>query len=191
VRVLAAILVIAGAISLRRFKSRESTLMLTAGTAVAGSILLLAAHRFIKAPFPQRGGIYLIPVLSLLLLALLRRWPKVAMTVSTAGALIYAVNFPGLVYPGGEAVAGGREIAKALRAEANQRPVCVATSIDLEPVVNYYRTGYRQGNWTRIERKPPEPGCDYYVLSPADAGLVQRFGLHILHQSGGMLLAVR
>jgi hypothetical protein len=69
--------------------------------------------------------------------------------------------------------------------------VRVATSPELEPVINYYRARYRQGNWERIERKTPAGGYQYYVLTTADAGLVEAFHLRVIRRFPGMVLAAR
>jgi hypothetical protein len=57
--------------------------------------------------------------------------------------------------------------------------------------MNYYRARYRQGNWERIERRPPPVGFQYYVLTTADAGLVEKYHLRVLRRFPGLLLAVR
>jgi len=69
--------------------------------------------------------------------------------------------------------------------------VGIAASPALEPVINYYRARYRQGNWERVQHKAPERGYQYFALTAADAGLVERFQLRVLRRFPGMVLAVR
>ena len=175
-------------VALRQPK-RDPLLTLTAGSALFGVVFLLAAHRLIKAPYPERSIVYFIPILTLIGLSILRRLPRAAMLLPVGCLLIYAVRFPWGPYREGRQYVGSREIAKALRADARQRPVRVAATSELEPVMNYYRTRYRQGNWARVEPKPADAGYDYYVL-PAD-GSAERMGLRILSRKPGIVLAAK
>jgi hypothetical protein len=188
-RIAAALLLVAGAAMVIRRRRSGPILYLTTGTALFGFLLLLLAHAQIKTPFPERGAVYFIPILTLIGLSLVRRSPKLLWVPAAACILIYAAGLPAGAYLDGREFAGGRELAKALRADAGQRAVGVATSPALEPVINYYRARYRQGNWERIERKPPAAGYQYYVLTTADAGLVQAFHLRVIRRFPGMLLA--
>ena len=184
------LLLVASAVMFRRGKS-DPLLSLTTSTALIGFVLLLAAHAKIKTPFPQRGAVYFIPILTLIGLAILRRHPRLLAVPAATCILIYAAGLPAGAYLDGREFAGSRELAKALRADAGQRPVGVAASPALEPVMNYYRARYRQGNWERIQRKPPAAGYQYYVLTAADAGLVEAYHLRVLRRFPGMVLAVR
>jgi hypothetical protein len=186
----AALLAIGVVVAVLRGKS-DPILGLTTGTALFGFLLLLAAHARIKTPFPQRGAVYFIPILTLLGLALMRRRPKVFAASAAVCILIYAANIPARAFLDGREFAGSRELAKALRADARQQAVRIAASPRLEPVLNYYRARYRQGNWERIEPKAPQAGYQYYVLTAADAGLVETFHLRVLRRWPGMVLAAR
>ena len=177
-------------IVLRRGKS-DPILWLTTGTAVIGFLILLVAHAWIKSPFPQQGAIYFVPILSLVGLALFCQIPRLMLPLAAACVLIYAAGFPAGPYLEAGRFQGSRELAKAIRADAGQRPARVAASLELEPVMNYYRTRYRQGNWERIERKAPEPGYEYYALTAADAPLVEILHLHVMRRWPGMILAAR
>ncbi|HXA51737.1 MAG TPA: glycosyltransferase family 39 protein [Candidatus Acidoferrum sp.] len=191
IRVAIGLLVAAGAIVAFRRPKSEPILVLTSGTALIGLLLLLVAHAKLKAPFPQRGAIYFVPILTLIGLSLFRGIPRILGPLAAACVLIYAVNFPTGPYLDGHEFAGSREIAKAIRSDAGQRPVRIAASPELEPIINYYRTRYRQGNWERIEHKAPEPGYEYYVLTTADAGLVAQYHLQPIRRFPGLLLAAR
>jgi hypothetical protein len=62
-------------------------------------------------------------------------------------------------------------------------------SLAAEPVINYYRTRYRQANWQRIERQPLTGIYDYYVLTSDDAALIEQRHLHVLYRDAGVTLA--
>ncbi len=191
VRVGTGVLVAAGLIVATRRSRAEPMLALTGGTAVIGLVLLILAHARLKAPFPERGSVYFVPVLTLLGLALFRHALKAMLCLSAISIGIYVAGLPINTYLDGQEFAGSRAIAKALRADAGQRAVRIAASPELEPIINYYRARYRQGNWTPVEPKPPTDGYDYYVLTTADAAFVERLHLRVLRRSPGLLLASR
>ncbi len=191
VRVGTGVLVAAGLVVAARRSRAEPMLALTGGTALLGFVLLVLAHARLKAPFPERGAVYFVPVLTLLGLALFRRAPKAMLCLSAVCIGIYVAGLPVGAYLDGREFAGSRAIAKTLRADAGQRAARVAASPELEPIINYYRARYRQGNWTPVEPKPPTAGYDYYVLTTADSALVERLHLRVLRRSPGLLLASR
>ena len=64
-------------------------------------------------------------------------------------------------------------------------------SWQLSESLSYYL--YRnQWTWMAIERRPPEPGFDYYMLIPQDASAVQAMGLKVVYRGpvSGSVLAV-
>jgi hypothetical protein len=157
-------------------------------------VLLLAAHRWLHTPFPQQGAVYLIPIISLVVTALTfkqkNKTVQVAFLVLCSFIVVrYLSIFPLGTYAAGRQFAGGRTLAKTLRADAGTAPVRVGASLAAEPVMNYYRTRYRQGNWQRIERQPLTGTYDYYVLTPDDAALVDQRHLHVLYHDAGLTLA--
>jgi len=101
----------------------------------------------------------------------------------------YAAEFPFGMYRAGATVSGGRELAKTLRQRARQDIVRIGASLDAEPIVNYYRRRYRQANWQPVERGPLTGAYDYYVLTPADAALIEERHLHVLYRDQGLTLA--
>jgi hypothetical protein len=155
-------------------------------------LLVLPLNRALVSDFKDAtlgwpNAVYLVPVLTLITLGLLRRFTRLVIATSIVCCLIYAAKFPLGAYREAAALAGSREIAKALRADAKQRPVRIATTAELEPIMNYYRSRYRQGNWARIERKVPGPGYDYYVLT--DRSMADGLRLRVINRAKGLLLA--
>ena len=55
--------------------------------------------------------------------------------------------------------------------------------------MNYYRLRYRLANWQPIERQPLSGAYDYYVLTPADAALIEQRHLHVIYRDNGLTLA--
>jgi hypothetical protein len=189
VRVGAALLVAAAAVFALLRRQDEPLLVLSASTALIGGVLLLLAHRWIKAPFPQDGAIYFIPVLTLSGLSLLRRFPRIVLALAVPFLLIYAAELPVGPYREARASAGSRAIAKALRSEAGTSLVRVAVSPELETVLDYYRARYRQANWQTLDAKPGTSGYDFYVLAGGDAPVVERLHLRVVDRVPGILLA--
>jgi uncharacterized membrane protein YgdD (TMEM256/DUF423 family) len=75
-RVTMALVAIAGAVAATRaWRDRASVLIvLSGGTLGLSLVILLAAHRWLHAPFPQGGAIYLIPLSTLTVASLIFKW---------------------------------------------------------------------------------------------------------------------
>jgi hypothetical protein len=101
----------------------------------------------------------------------------------------YVVEFPFGVYAAGSQFAGARTLAKTLRANAKGSAPRMGVSLAAEPIMSYYRTRYRQGNWQPIDRQPLTGAYDFYVLTPADAALIEQRHLHVLYRDAGLTLA--
>ena len=175
-------------------RSRRSLEGIVGGTLAITLVVLLAAHRWLHAPFPEGGAVYLIALCTLLVSAIVFKWNRkaanIAFQVGAIGlAVVYVSNTGWTSYRGAEEFEGGRNLAKTLRAEVGRRSVRIAVSPSAEPIINYYRTRLRQGNWQRIERKPVERSADYFVLAGPDRSLVGPWGLHVLYKDAGLVLA--
>jgi hypothetical protein len=195
-RVTLALLAVACVILAARYWRRPDRAMVTlSGATLALTLLLLmAAHRWLHTPFPRQAAIYLIPLSALTVAAaIFKRKNKAAqiafLTLSALILIRYIAVFPFGAYIEGRQFAGGRTLAKALRENAGTATVRVGASLAAEPVINYYRTRYRQGNWQRIERQPLTGIYDYYVLTADDAALVEQRHLHVLYRDTGLILA--
>ncbi len=145
-------------------------------------------------PFPQEGAIYLIPLMVLTvaagILKLHSRSAQIAfLSISGAILVCHLAAFPWGMYAAGRPFAGGRSLAKALRMDAGTAAVRIGASPAAQPILAYYRARYRQGNWQPAERVPLNGAYDYYVLTPADAGLIEQRHLHVLYRDSGLTLA--
>jgi hypothetical protein len=181
--------------SARSWRRQDGALVSLTGSTLALTLLiLLAAHRWLHTPFPQEGAIFLIPICVLSVTAIIfktnNRTAQIAF-LSFSALLVarYLSEFPFAMYAAGGQFSGGRTLAKTLRAKAGQRPVRIGASPAAEPIVNYYRARYRQGNWQPVDRQPLTGTYDYYVLTPSDAALIEQRHLHVLYRDAGLTLA--
>jgi len=195
-RVSLALLAVAAVAAAARYWRRPDRALVTlSGATLALTLLLLiAAHRWLHTPFPQQGAIYLIPLSMLTVTAgIFKRKNKAAqiafLLLSALVTVRYVAVFPFGAYAAGRQFNGGRTLAKILRENAGTAAVRVGASLTAEPIINYYRTRYRQGNWQRIERQQLIGTYDYYVLTPDDAALIEQRHLHVLYRDAGLTLA--
>uniref|UniRef100_Q020A0 Glycosyltransferase RgtA/B/C/D-like domain-containing protein n=1 Tax=Solibacter usitatus (strain Ellin6076) TaxID=234267 RepID=Q020A0_SOLUE len=169
-------------------------IVLTSATLSLTLVILLAANRWVHSRFPEGGAVYLVPLCTLVFTSILLKWKhkaaQVVLYAASFGLMALYLNALGFgTYAAGKQFAGGRVIAKKLRAEIGMRPARIGVSEAAEPVFNYYRTRLRQGNWERIERRPPTGRYDYYVLAGTDRTLVEERHLHVLYKDVGLTLA--
>jgi hypothetical protein len=195
-RVVLAVLALGGFVAAIRHWRRQDAALLafTSATLVLTLVFLLAAHICLHIPFPQGGAIYLIPLIVLPVTAAILKGKNKTVQIaflSFSAVLLarYLSEFPIGTYTAGKQFSGGRILAKTLREKLGSGSARIGVSPDAEPIMNYYRTRYRQGNWQLSERQPLTGSYDYYVLTPADAPLIERRHLHVLYQDAGLTLA--
>jgi uncharacterized membrane protein len=195
-RVTVALIALVGAFAWLRYRRRpEGALVAVTGAALALTLVfLMAAHRWLGSPFPQEGAIYLIPLTTLLVAALiLKQQNKSAqiafLALSSLLLVRYISEFPFGMYAAGRQFSGARTLAKTLRAKAGESSPRIGVSLAAEPIMNYYRRRYRLAKWPPIERQPLTGAYDFYVLTPADAGLVAERHLHVIYRDTGLTLA--
>jgi hypothetical protein len=180
----AAVAIWAAIFALRR---RDPLTYLAGGSLVVTLLLLWIAHRFGHAAFPEAGAIYLVPVVTLFLAAIPAR-QTAFLILGTLCVAHYAESIQ-LPYRAAGRLENGREVAKTLRNAAMKRAVTIATSVETEPIIEYYKRRYKQGNWQVIERFKPEGGYHFYVLTPDDASIVDARRLTVLYRDDGLILA--
>jgi len=195
-RVAVALVAIVGAAaSLRYWRRRDGALVALTGASLALTlVLLMAAHRWLHTPFPQEGAIYLIPFTTLIVATvILKQHNKTAeiafLAVSAVLLARYVTEFPFGVYAAGSQFSGARTLTKTLRANSEGGSPRIGVSLAAEPIMSYYRTRYRQLHWQPIGRLPLTAAYDFYVLTPADAALIQERHLHVLYRDAGLTLA--
>jgi hypothetical protein len=195
-RVALALAALAGVFaSVRYWRRRDGALAALTGATLALTLLLLiAAHRYLHAPFPQGGAIYLIPLTVLPVTAEIFKRHNNATQIAflcLSAVLLgrYISEFPFGMYAAGSQFAGARTLAKTLREKAGRTSVRIGASLAAEPIVNYYRARYRQPNWQPTARQPLTGAYDFYVLTPADAALIEQRHLHVIYRDTGLTLA--
>src|SRR5262249_17140777 len=195
-RIVAAIIRVAmgvlAAIAVIVLLARKIELRLIAGALVGSLLLVKLANWKAGSAFPEGGAIYLIPIVTLLVALLVREWGRekieIAFVVIAAMGCAHYADHLSLPYRGEGELAGGRDVAQAVREDVKNRGVRVGVSAAAEPILRYYKWRYRQANWEPIEKVGGER-FDYYVLTTADAGLIQQRGLKVLYRDAGLLLA--
>jgi uncharacterized membrane protein len=195
-RAAVALVALAGAAaSLHYWRRRDGALVtLTGGSLALTLVFLMAAHRWLHTPFPQESAIYLIPLTTLIVATvILKQHNKAAqiafLAVSVVPLARYVVEFHFGMYAAGSQFSGARTVAKTLRANAKGGSPSIGVSLAAEPIMSYYRTRYRQGNWHPIDRQPLTGVYDFYVLTPVDAPLIEQRHLHVLYRDAGLTLA--
>jgi hypothetical protein len=195
-RVVLGLAAVAGAVvSVRCWRRRDVALAVFTGACLAITLLvLMAAHRWLATPFPEGGAIYLIPITTLSVTAGILKYNNRAVQIAflcVSGVLLtrYITELPFGMYVAGKQFAGGRALAKSLRAKVGGRSVRIGCSVEAEPVVRYYRRRYRQANWQTIETRRPNGTYDYYVLTAADTKLVEQRHLSVVYRDAGLTLA--
>jgi hypothetical protein len=195
-RVAVALVALTGAAAaLNYWRRRDGALVTLTGASFALTLVfLMAAHRWLQTPFPQEGAIYLIPLTALIVATvILKQHNKAAqiafLAVSAVLLARYVVEFPFGIYAAGSQFSGARTLAKTLRANTKGASPKIGVSLAAEPIMSYYRRRYRQGNWQPIERQPLTGAYDFYVLTPADAALIEQRHLHVLYRDAGLTLA--
>ena len=195
-RVTMALVALAGAAaSVRYWRRRDGALVaFTGASLVLTLVLLMVAHRCLHTPFPQEGAIYIIPLTVLIVTAVIlkqhNRTAEIAfLAVSTVLLARYLVEFPFGMYAAGSQFSGARTLAKTIRANSRGASPRIGVSLAAEPIMSYYRTRYRQLNWQPIGRLPLTGDYDFYVLTPADAALIQERHLHVMYRDAGLTLA--
>jgi uncharacterized membrane protein len=195
-RVALALLALAGSTAAVRHWRRQDGMIvgITGATLALTLVFLIIGHSFLLTPFPQEGAIYLIPLTVLPVTAGILKGKNKAAQIAflgLSGLLLvrYVTEFPVGPYSAGSQFGGGRMLAKTLREKVGPAAARIGASPDAEPIMNYYRTRYRQGNWRLTERQLNIASYDYYVLTPGDAALIDQRHLRVLYRNAGLSLA--
>ncbi len=162
---------------------------------------VVVAHALLRLPYPEgRTALYwivmttLTAVLTVDGLASHRTlwtlaWCLIATVLIKDAALLQTRTIADVPYD-----APGREIVAAIVADhaGSARRVTVGGSWQTEPSMNFYRVTRGLDWMAPVERNPPTPGYDYYVLISDDAQAARTLGLRLLFVDPkvGTILAV-
>ncbi len=190
-RSLALALLPAAAVAFFRWKQPPPELrrlvLLTAGTALFVLLGLFAAHHLASVRYPLgRTGIYCVPLLTLLALALVKRWH-----VLTAPALLLALAFVipyGLRWNAHQYAEWGQDsalvrIATRIRsAQTSTKPVRISASHPLEQGLNFYSRKFRWRDWSEVKSLEERSPSEFRVLAPPDDALAAVNGWSMVYR---------
>jgi len=126
-------------------------------------------------------------------------WTDRILIPATVAALVFLVLPLSHAHAASEAppdpAASPASAIRALRSSAGDHRVRIGASPAIEPILNFYRAQHRLTTWDRAERwdragqNPAAGDFDYYLLTRADAGLVDRRHLLVLYRDADFVLA--
>jgi hypothetical protein len=174
------------------FRRRPSELVcVTGGSLAVVLVLLLAAHRWAHAAFPEAGALYLVPVVTLFGAGLAAKAGRgrlqIALVVASALCAAHYVAHFRAPYRAAADFAGARDLARALEADAQDRGIRIAAPGDAGAILRYYKVRLRQGNWHTIEAPKPNATYDYYVMPAKEGGALD--GRRVVYRDAGLILA--
>jgi hypothetical protein len=168
------------------YRRRDVLMMLAGGTIVISALQVTALHFLLDRPYPaDRTGIYLLPLIGLLLAGLAHR-EKFASIASYALGLAIAAQFVTefntrkfLLW---EYDADTRSIAQAIsdHRDRNASLVRAGASWQLSDALYFYASKYGW-SWLEITNKPA-PGLDFYALVVEDRGLEPGLGVTKIYE---------
>lgn len=82
-----------------------------------------------------------------------------------------------------------RSLVSLLRSREPSRPLRVAVSPSLKPVVAFYRARDRFSNWPVLAALPDSGSFDYYLLEDTDQNLISDLHLTVVSREPGLTLA--
>ncbi len=188
---------VAGALAVG-WRRRDRLLLLASAPLVFASLVLLPMHYLLGRPYPaDRTGMYFAPMACLALVGLARVNRMGARGVYALSAILlvqFVLEFNTRKFLVWEYDADTREMGRYIDVHRNHAAgtVRLGGSWQLTRSMSYYMVR-NDWTWLAIERRPPEPGYDYYMFIPQDAGLVVPLGLSVVYRGpvSGSILAVR
>lgn len=175
---------------------RDWLLIIASGTAVVSAIGLILIHLALGRPYPaDRTGLYFLPLATLALMGLTAAREKIVSVAAFAIAALmigqYLTEFNAKKFWVWDYDADTRSMGEYLEAHHAGRTVSVGGSWQLSESLGFYLF-QNHWDWLEINRRPPQPGDDYYALIPQDASTVQTLGLKEVFRGpvSGSVLAV-
>ncbi len=178
------------------FLRRNWLLMIASGTATISAIGLVFIHLALGRPYPaDRTGLYFLPLATLALMGLTAAREKIVSIAAFAIAAVmigqYLTEFNVKKFWVWDYDADTRSMGEYLAAHRNGQKVRVGGSWQLSESLGFYLF-QNHWDWLEINRRPPQPGDDYYALIPQDASAMQTLGLKEVFRGpvSGSVLAV-
>jgi hypothetical protein len=175
---------------------RNSLLILAAGSAVFSGVALVFIHLVLGRPYPaDRTGLYFLPLVILALLGLTLVRVKAASLVACGLTILFVAQFltefnvkKFWVW---DYDADTRAMGEYIASHRGSGNVRVGGSWQLSESLGFYLFQNRW-DWMEINRRPPQPGDDFYTLIPQDEQALQTLGLKEVFRGpvSGSILAI-
>jgi hypothetical protein len=168
-----------------------------AAFALTAPILWLSARVFGVAYPLGRCALFVAPMATLAAVAVGVRVPwkpvrLLTLAVFAALGAHYAAELNLSVYAESREDAGGRAAVQAILREAGSRPVRVAATPDLEPIVSFYRERYRLRNWPPVAAPAAAPDAEFRVFRSREApALPFSLPAHRIYDDGALVVERR
>jgi hypothetical protein len=188
-------LVLVGGLALGILR-RNWLLIAASGTAVFAGIVLVVLHVALGRPYPaDRTGLYFLPLVMLTLVSLGLSREKFTARLGCGLALLFVAQFltefnvkKFWVW---DYDADTRTMGEYIASHRGSGSVRVGGSWQLSESLGFYL--FQNGwDWMEINRRPPQPGEDFYTLIPQDREALGRLGLKEIFRGpvSGSILAV-
>jgi hypothetical protein len=175
---------------------RNWLLIMASGTAALAGVALVVIHLALGRPYPaDRTGLYFLPLVILTLLGLLLSREKIAAPLACALTALFALQFVTEFnvkkFWVWDYDADTKAMGEYIASHRGSRSVRVGGSWQLSESLGFYL--FQNGwDWMEINRRPPQPGDDFYTLIQQDQQALQKLGLKEVFRGpvSGSILAV-
>jgi uncharacterized membrane protein len=163
---------------------RNDQAMLLVWGAMALMLAMVVAVRHVLGvlyPF-TRMGIYLMPIMTLLVLGLIRRRyvGKLALVFTLFSVLLFGVGFTPGYFTEWAGERHTKDVMRLIEARHGGRPVRLGTSWPLEATCNFYRVRFRLDWMQEVASTGADGDFDYYYILREDEALIGKRGLRTL-----------
>jgi hypothetical protein len=168
-------------------KEIDQFLLLAGGTALFTLTGLMAAHHIAGVPYPLgRTGIYWVPLVTLLVMALVKRWPLLQVPTLVLALLCvvqYVYQWNPRYYREWSSDAALVRIANSIRqSQPHQAHIKIRAASTLYQGLNFYRRKNRWRDWDEVQLDATKGPADFRVLLPTDTSLVQSLQLKVIYR---------
>ncbi len=184
------------AVRFSALKEIDQFLVLAGGTALLTLTGLMAAHHIAGVPYPLgRTGIYWVPLVTLLAMALVKRWPLLhipALVLALLCVVQYVYQWNPRHYREWSSDAALVRIANSIRqAQPHHAHIRIRAASTLYQGLNFYRRKNRWRDWDEVEPDAEKGVADFRVLLPTDTNLLQSLQLKVIYRDEptGLLVA--
>jgi uncharacterized membrane protein len=168
-------------------KEIDQFLILVGCTAILTLTGLIAAHHLAGVPYPLgRTGIYWVPLVTLLAMAMVKRWPLLqvpALVLALLCVAQYVYQWNPRYYREWSSDAALVRIANSIRqSQPHQAHIRIRAASTLYQGLNFYRRKNRWRDWDEVQMDPTKGTADFRVLLPTDTSLLQSLQLKVIYR---------